>query len=252
MTTAAEIRDALEGFLDAEIVCEAINGGGNRIECLTPLDYPSGDGVGVWVESYTSHFVVTDYGESLTDLLIHPPQDHKALNDQIGVVCAPLGVTFADGRLQADAASLDALGDAIWRVATAASRVALASTAFHPRRRQAQAESPFVAEVEHVLHDRSVTVEREHKIVGASGHRHTATIYLPRREAILEPIQGHWNQVSSVYAKFGDLSRANGYKLVSLLDDRSGALDDELARLLVQVSAVVQWTRRDEWLGNIS
>lgn len=252
MTTASDIKDALEGFLDAEIACEAINGGGNRVECLTPLDYPSGDGVGVWVESYASHFVVTDYGESLTDLLIHPPQDHKALHDQIDAVCAALGVTFADGRLQADAASLDALGDAMWRVATAASRVAQASNAFHPRRRQAQAESPFIAEVEHVLRDLSVTVEREHKLAGASGHKHTATIYLPDREAILEPIQGHWNQVSSVYTKFGDLSRANGYRLLSLLDDRSGSLDDELARMLVQVSDVVQWTRRDEWLRNVS
>jgi hypothetical protein len=251
-TDAPTIQELLRTYVAAEIVCAPVNGSADgRVECLTPLEYPSGDAVAVWIEGYDDRYVVTDYGESLTGVLSHPPQDHKALVDQVLAICGPLGLAYDKGSVRTEAA-FDEIGDAVWRIATAASLIAQSSVAFHPRRRQQPVESPFVVAVEHVLRDRSVTVERERKVTGASGHRHTATIYLPQREAILEPIQGHWNQVSSVYAKFGDLSRSNGYRLLSLLDDRSGEVDEELARMLVQVSDVVQWTRRDEWLGNVS
>jgi hypothetical protein len=250
MTTATDIRDALARYLGDEIECEAVNGAENRVECLTPLDYQSGDGISVWVESYPSGYVVTDYGESLSELLLHPPQDHKALHDRVEAICTPLGVTFTEGRLQTRAA-LDTSAEAIWRVATAASRISQAAVAFSPRRRQ-RTEGQFVAEVEHALRDRNVPVERERKLVGASGHQHAATIYVPGHEAILEPIIGNWNQVYAVYAKFGDLSRANGYALYSLLDDREGKPDDETARMLVQVSDVVEWSRRADWVGRLT
>jgi len=97
-------------------------------------------------------------------------------------------------------------------------------------------------------------VERQHKLTGRSGHNHTATLYLPERETIIEPItaEGHWNQVTAVYAKFGDLSQANGYRTVTVIDDRTAAPDDDTGKLLLQVSDVVQWSRRQEWMEAVT
>jgi hypothetical protein len=110
-----------------------------------------------------------------------------------------------------------------------------------------------VTEVEHELTKLSVPVQREVKLAGSSGHTHRATLYVPAREAILEPIDppAHYNTISSVYAKFGDLSHANGYTRLSLIDDRHGPLSDDLAAMLVQVSDVVHWTRRNEWIKRL-
>jgi hypothetical protein len=252
LTDPSEIHERLRDFLSAEIACEFTPEVESRVGCLMPLDYPSGDGITVWVEQYGDRLVVTDYGESLTDLLGHAPQDHKAMLDQVTEICAPLGVQFRDGRLEAES-TLDGIADALWRATNAASRIAQASDAFQPKRRK-RTESQFVAEVEGTFRQRKIAVERERRIEGQSGHPHRATIFLPQREAIVEPIgpMGNWNQISSVYTKFGDLSHANGFKLYSLVDDRDGHLEYDLANMLVQVSSVVQWSRREQWLPQLA
>jgi hypothetical protein len=65
---------------------------------------------------------------------------------------------------------------------------------------------------------------------------------------VIEPVAGHFNQVYAVYAKLGDLGRANGHRLYSLLDDRETKPGEDVSGMLVQVSNVVEWTRRQEWL----
>ena len=252
MTSANDIQERLQAHLAGEIACEPVEGGSSRIGCLTPLEYPSGEGITVWVEQFSDRLEVTDYGESLTDALGRPPQDRKALYEQIEAICAPLGLKFAAGRMATDT-TLNEVGDAMWRVASAALLVAQLSETFSPHRRH-QTPNPFVVEVEHDLQGRNLQIERGRKLEGASGHKHTATIFLPHSEAILEPIgfAGNWNQVSTVYTKFGDLSHVNGYKRYSLVDDREGQLDEGLASMLVQVSSLVKWTSRDIWLDSVS
>jgi len=70
----------------------------------------------------------------------------------------------------------------------------------------------------------------------------------------VEPISadGHWNQVTAVYAKFGDLAHANGYHRVAVIDDRHTAPEDEVGKLLLQVSDVVQSSRRQEWVEAVT
>jgi hypothetical protein len=247
---AADIQQLLREHVASEILCAEASGPGTRIECLTPLEYPSGDGISVWVEDYNDRYVVTEYGEALMDLVCRPSQDHKALIDQVLEICAPLGLAYSAGRINVESDRSE-LGDAVWRCATAASLIAQVSVSFHPRRRQ-HPEKRFVSEVEHALKDRRVAVEREHRISGASGHKHTATIFVPDHEAVLEPITGHWNQVYAVYSKFGDISRVNGYSLYSLVDDRQGDPDAEMQRMLIQVSDVIAWSRREDWLARLT
>ncbi len=144
---------------------------------------------------------------------------------------------------------LEAIGEQIWRVGTAAVRLAQLAAETRPRPPR---ESEFVYEVERDLRARHVTIERERKIEGRSGHEHRVTLFLPKTDAILEPITGHWNQVTATYAKFGDLRGADGFHLYALLDDRQQGPDEDVARLLVQVSDVVQWSRRDDWLSGVA
>jgi hypothetical protein len=249
MTSPAEIADRLQTHLANEIVCEVIATEDQRLGCLTPLDYPSGDGIMVWIEDRYDGLMVTDYGESLTELIGHPSQDHKALLDEATAICRRLDLEFRSGRI-VTIANHEGVGDAIWRIATAAAQVAQMSVDFHPQRRHR--EQSFLYEIEDALRQRKLPVERERRLAGRSGHKHRASLYVPDREIIVEPVggTGNWNQISTVYAKFGDLSRANGFRLYSVVDDREGALKDDLANLLVQVSDVIDWTRRDEWLGH--
>src|ERR1700730_16794554 len=94
-TDASTIQELLRSYVAGEVVCAPVGGPGERIECLTPLEYPSGDAVAVWVETYDPLYVWTDYGKSPTDRLLPPPQDHKVLVDQVTEICASLGLTFA-------------------------------------------------------------------------------------------------------------------------------------------------------------
>jgi hypothetical protein len=50
MTRPEDIAELVRSHLAEEVFCETMANGVPRIACLTPLDYPSGDGVTVWVE----------------------------------------------------------------------------------------------------------------------------------------------------------------------------------------------------------
>jgi hypothetical protein len=70
----------------------------------------------------------------------------------------------------------------------------------------------------------------------------------PKIESVIEPISSHWNSVASLYTKFGDLSRANGYSLYSLIDDREKQPDEDVGNLLIQVSTVLPWSAHEKWV----
>jgi hypothetical protein len=73
-----------------------------------------------------------------------------------------------------------------------------------------------------VLRARSVVLERDIELEGASGHRHKPSLYLPKTATVIEPVGGErpWTVASAVYVEFGDLRSADGYRLLAVLDDR--------------------------------
>lgn len=255
MTTLAsdDIQTIMSDYLSSEVVCVAIEA--SRIECEMPLEYPSGDSITVWVEQLGDTFRVSDYGESFVDLVASRRRDFRAIHRTAAAIGRRWGVELKDGSLVAQT-KRDELADTVWRVAMVAARVAQATLRESAPHAQRERERYFVLEVEHELRKRNLRIEREARIPGYSGHQHKATFYVPEATAILEPINtpGHYNQISSVYMKFGDIAHANGnngqsHRRFSLVDDRGGSLSRDLASLLVQVSSLVAWTRRDEWMG---
>jgi hypothetical protein len=250
VSLAQDIAESVGVFLQGEVTAHDLGGDDNRVACLTPLDYPTGDGVRVWVCPRNGELEITDYGEGYSTLWDHPAQDLRALADEVAVICRDLDVSLIDGRVLTRTSTRE-LGEALWRVASASVQISQASNYFRPRRRARRGgKGEFLDVVESVFRERQVDLRREHRLVGQSGHTHRASFFLPEHEVILEPVEGsgNWNQVSSVYAKFGDLSLVNGYSRLSVVDDRSESLADDVINLLVQVSEVVEWTARERWL----
>lgn len=123
-TIGLDVGGAVVEFLRREVVAESLGPHDDRVSCLTPLDYPGGDGVVVWViPRKNGEFEATDYGEGHVALAEHPAPDRQRLLDQAVTICAELAVSFVEGRVvtYADAASL---GDAVWRVASASAQIA--------------------------------------------------------------------------------------------------------------------------------
>ena len=129
------------------------------------------------------------------------------------------GVNLYEGRLARQCEQRE-LGEWIWRVASASAQIASAMNYSKPQRRKESEENEFVRLVAQTFQGRSIPVEREHRLEGFSGHPHRATLWLPTTRSIIEPVAGHWNQVASVFTKFSDLARVNGFQRYSLLDDR--------------------------------
>jgi hypothetical protein len=253
MTVAVEdIEQRLSDLVTESVSARSLGDGDGRIGCVTPLQYPDGDNVIVWVRPrIDGEFEVTDYGDALAESVAGKTKERSNLEEFATSVAAAQGVRFVRGRLFAEA-KWDRLPEYIWAVATVASQLAQAAATHRPRQqREPEPESEFVSVVAQDLGARGALVEREHRLSGKSGHRHHATLYLPQTETVIEPVGGHWNQVTSVFARLADLRGTNGYRLLSLLDDRETKPEDDVSGLLVQVSNVVEWSRRDEWMRSV-
>lgn len=248
----ADVENLVREYVASEVFCQPLAGDRSRVGCITPLQY--GDSITVWVGLYGDRLHISDYGESFVDAVFRTPRDRTDMIVEAKGLCRPFGVEAEDELLYIRSVNQSDVGDAVWRLASASAVVARRLEGFRKARKERGSEDAFAQEIAHELADRKLTVQREVRLSGSSGHQHRATIYVPSVEAILEPIgtQGHYNQISSVYTKFGDLSRANGYSRYSLVDDRRGGLSDDLSAILVQVSDVIQWTRRDEWIERLS
>jgi hypothetical protein len=249
--SSSDVQRVVREFVASEIECEPLDDGSSRVGCVMPLEYANNDSVVVWVELWGDRFTISDYGDAFQAVAARISRDIADFSAEAEQVCRPLGVKVRDRALFADA-TREELGEAVWRVATAAHDVAELAVGFR-KPRGVSGERYFVSEVEHELRNRAVFVEREVELAGSSGHKHRATLFVPAREAVVEPIQAaaHYNTISAVYAKFGDLSHANGYQRLALVDDRHERLSQDLAAMLVQVSDVVSWTRLDEWISRL-
>jgi hypothetical protein len=248
-TTPTDIEQRVAAHIAARVSCRVLSAEDGRVGCVTPLQYADGDNVVVWIRPRIGdEFEVSDYGEALAESVWGRNADRRALEEFAADAAEGQGARFVAGRLFAECGWED-LGECVWRVAMASVQIAQVAGALRPRaQRESAKESEFATTVEQGLRSLRLDVKREKQLVGASGHRHRATIYLPAAATVIEPVAGHFNQVYAVYAKLGDLGRANGHRLYSLLDDRETKPGEDVSGMLVQVSNVVEWTRRQEWL----
>ncbi len=244
----ALIQQRVAAYFAEDVKCRVATNG--SVGCLTPVAYPDGDHVVVWISERNNRYVLEERGTAAAEAP-KGGRDRAAFLAFAAETAAVHGCRY-DGGLIAAECDGAAVSEYVWHVATAAAQIAQAGRATTAIRKRATAkEREFVELVEGELVKRSVPIQREHAIEGSSGHTHRATIYLPASETILEPVGGHWNQASSAFVKLADIKNVNGYRLFSMLDDRVGGADEDAANLLGQVSAVVPWSHRDEWLKDL-
>lgn len=223
---------------------------GDVLAVLTPCDYPDGDGVAVQIATAENGFVISDGGNGDARLLVGGPGT-RALGAIGSTVCRRFGAVFDAGRVIARVEDEHDVAEACWRVAQASVAIAEAATYHRPPRAREQELTDLVATS---VESRQLSVERDRELEGASGHRHRASLYLPEREAVIEPVGGEkaWNVASAVYVEFGDLAGVNGYQLIAVVDDRGSAPNEDVERLLRQVGMVARWSQADQWLDGLA
>lgn len=223
---------------------------GDGLAVLTPCDYPDGDGVVVHIWSTEHGFVLSDSGNGDARLIVGGP-GARAIGPLGAAVARRFGTTFDGGRIVARVETSGEVAAACWRVAQASVAIAEAATYHRPQRPREQELTDLVATS---MESRQLTVEREREIEGASGHRHKAALFVPERDAVIEPVGGEkaWNVASAVYVEFGDLAGVNGYQLIAVVDDRAEAPNEDVERLLRQVGVVARWSQADQWLESLA
>ena len=245
--TATLIREELATFLSEDVEVAYLD---DRIAVLTPAEYPDGDAVAVWIsERQEGRFEVSDLGNADARLEGGGP-GQRAIGSAAMSICERLDLSFEGGAIIGRCGRAE-LSATCWRVAQAASAIAEAAT-YHQS--PSEKTAPLVDMLEREFKRRSVPIQLDAPLEGASGHTYTASLFVPDREAVLEPIGGEksWNKAAAVYVEFGDLSAVNGYKLVSVLDDREESIGEEVEQLLGQVGIVARWSRRGEWIDELA
>ena len=96
------------------------------IRVRTPLTYPDGGLVDVFVLEQGEGYRITDFGETLGWLRMQSKSDHRSPEEQrtIETTSEALGVTLRRGQLEVEAMGIDAVGQAVRRLAETAVQVA--------------------------------------------------------------------------------------------------------------------------------
>jgi hypothetical protein len=206
-------------------VCAAVAKGlGEAFECRpqgqylrvrTPLLYPDGGVVDVFVRERDADIAVTDLGEALGWLRQQTvggkrsPKQQRLLQD----ICLTLGVELFRGQLLARAANGAGLTDLILRVAQAAMRVG--DLWFTTRTKSLESVADEVADY---LQEQHMPYERAVKLAGRSGRDWTLDfqVHAPGRSALVFVLA-------------------------------SGASEDDF-RLVESISNISRWTRPDEFI----
>jgi hypothetical protein len=246
-----DICRSLTALLIDETDC-SLDAEAERIGISTPLSYPDGDSVRVWITRQgDDRLHVSDFGEGWASLL--GVVDHEALEPYYRETCRAYDVAWEDGRIAATCTEGE-VAPLVWAVASASAKIAEGGRAVASARsaplvevvaaERAEPPLPTLRQAARELL-REAQVDVKTRIVpGRSGHRWRFALVVPNRRSVIEPVSG-WNEAQVAYARLGDLRGATDWNAYSVLDDRREYRNGlvEQARLLSQVSEVVPWSR---------
>jgi Domain of unknown function DUF1828 len=244
---------AIAQALGERFECKAL---GERIRVRTPLLYPDGGIVDVFVRERNGQIAVTDLGEALGWLRQQTiggkrsPKQHRLLQD----ICLTLGVELFRGQLIARSNNGAALSDLILRVGQAAVRAA--DLWFTTRTRSLESVTDEVADY---LQDQDMPYERGVKLAGRSGRDWMLDfqVLAPARSALVFVLAsgaraGARRVAEHVVAGWHDLSQfrvgPQAARFISLFDDTSDVWSEEDFRLVESISEIGRWTRPDEFI----
>lgn len=249
---AAELGDVLRGSLPA--LFEHSPAPRDAVRVRTPMLYPDGDLVDVFVVETDDEYLVTDFGDALGWLRMQSVGGELTANQRAFVddVCLTLGVERDRGQLTVRCRERSELADAIHRVGQAGVRVADVEFTFRVRAPRAT----IADEVDGWLRAQRIEAARGVRRSGRSGHdwavdyevaagAGTSLVFLVGGDNAAAV----WQRAMHVFVGCSDLreltKEGQPVALVSLFDDSTEWRDDSV-NLVREVSRTVMWSQRDE------
>lgn len=245
--------DWLQLSLPELYVCSPAPQEGVRVR--TPLMYPDGDLVDVFVLERGDERVVTDHGDALGWLTRRAASGKLSEGQQaiLRDVCRTQGVELHGGRLLRRCAGDASVADAVERVALSAVRVADICYTFRVRTQRTVGD-----EVNEWLRTREFGVERQVKRLGESNREWTVDYQVrsdARTSMVLLLSTGTKGAVRRIVehalAGWVDLDHLRGAEaglaFVSLFDDTVDVWRAEDFRLVEGVSEIARWSHREQF-----
>ena len=225
------------------------------VRVRTPLMYPDGGMVDVFVLERSGRYSVTDFGETLGWLRMQSvstrrsPKQSRMVED----TCQTLGVELHRGQLMLRSGAVDGLGESVLRLAQAAVRVSDLWFTLRTRAVETVAD-----EVTDWLVEKEISFDRAVRQYGRSGQSWTVD-YQTRADDRTSLIfllstgsRGAARRIAEhVLAGCVDLSHLkvsqSHLAFVSLFDDTEDVWREEDFGLVEQQSQVACWSRPDEF-----
>ena len=242
----------LHGALPTLFVCAPAPNEGILVR--TPLLYPDGGIVDIFVVEESSGYLVTDYGEALGWLGLQSSAPNRSRKQQAQVedVCHTLGIELVRGQLMLRTGKASDLGEAAMRLAQAVVRVSDLWFTLRNRALEATAD-----EVDDWLRERKINFERQVRQRGRSGREwtidfQTRTVERSSLVFLLSTgARGATRRLTEhVLAGCVDLSHLKNpqgnLRFVSLFDDTEDVWRADDFSLLEDYSEIAQWSRPDE------
>ena len=247
-----ELCSSLGQSLPPLFVCSPGSQEGVRVR--TPLLYPDGGVVDVFVLEYGNRYKVTDFGDALGWLALQSVSQHRSPKQQALVldVCQTLRIEMIQDQLVLQEVTKDALGESVLRVAQAAVRVSDLWFTLRSQSFQTTAD-----EVDEWLLEKQIPFERRVQKQGRSTRNWTVDFetHADNRTSLVFLLstgtRGAVRRLAEhVLAGCVDLNhlKANqpGLAFVSLFDDTEDVWRPEDFSLVDECSEIARWSRPDE------
>ena len=225
------------------------------VRVRTPLLYPDGGVVDVFVLEYSCGYTITDFGDALGWLSLQSVGQHRTLKQQALVqdVCQTLRIEIIQDQLVLHEVTKDALGESVLRVAQTAVRVS--DLWFTLRSQSFQTTGD---EVDEWLREKQIPFKRRVQKQGRStrnwpvdfqthADNRTSFVFL-----LSTGTRGAVRRLAEhVLAAWVDLNHLKtnqpGLAFVSLFDDTEDVWHPEDFSLVDEYSEIARWSRPDEF-----
>ena len=250
---ASELCSQISATLPPLFECSPAPYEGVRVQ--TPLMYPDGGIVDVFILERQNEYVLTDFGETLGWLRMQSASDSLSPRQSgfVNDVCRTLGIRLERGQLTLRINKNDALGEAVLRLAQAVVRVSDIRFTFQRQRPQTTAK-----DVENWLREKRIHFRRSVRLRGRSlknwrvnfetrSDNRISMVFLMRarnRSAVLR-ITEHVATACRDLDYLKDTQSDTHF--VSLFDDSQDVWRQEDYNLMKQVSTIALWSQPDEF-----
>lgn len=250
---ASELCSQISATLPSLFECSPAPYEGARVR--TPMMYPDGGIVDVFVLERQDGYVLTDFGEALGWLRLQSASDSLSAKQRLLVddVCRTLNIQMERGQLTLRIGKDDALGEAVLRLAQAVVRVSDLWFTFRSQSLQTTSD-----EVDEWLREREIQFERSVQRQGRS-HRNWRvdfeTRWNNRTSMVFLLSTGSRGAVSRITEHVAtacmDLSHLKETQsdtlFVSLFDDSRDVWQQQDFNLVEQVSTIARWSQPEEF-----